>query len=310
LIESGGKTLWKAEPDDWRAVRNEQGIIRQPIRFQGQYHDEESGLYYNRWRFYDPLQGRYITQDPIGLRGGLNNFAYTRNPVEWVDPLGLEGRACGIKPNDPLAKEHCFPTGEYSDSPLRSGSGKSATPSDDSSSGNPAVRFRAGGTIGSIEGRATTPGKDGVEQHSAGGAFLDGGFGAECDPEKEIDVGLGSFTKSVSRSLSDFVGKVGEFFGIEGEVTLIDADVGICVDTKKTKETVEKIWKDPGNASKVLRGTAGETIKQVADDFEDTFTKGGMVGQARTSLNPANIEQRTDDAINNATKWKGDQGKQ
>jgi RHS repeat-associated protein len=100
LIESGGKTLWKAEPDDWRAVRNEKGIIRQPIRFQGQYHDEETGLYYNRFRFYDPLQGRYITQDPIGLRGGLNNFAYTRNPVEWVDPLGLDdvpsesGSAC------------------------------------------------------------------------------------------------------------------------------------------------------------------------------------------------------------------------
>jgi RHS repeat-associated protein len=70
-------------------VRNEKGIIRQPIRFQGQYHDEESGLYYNRWRFYDPLQGRYVTQDPIGLLGGVNGFAYPTNPVEWVDPLGL-----------------------------------------------------------------------------------------------------------------------------------------------------------------------------------------------------------------------------
>jgi RHS repeat-associated protein len=71
-------------------VRNEKGIIRQPIRFQGQYHDEETGLYYNRWRFYDPLQGRYITQDPIGLRGGVNSFAYPTNPVQWVDPLGLQ----------------------------------------------------------------------------------------------------------------------------------------------------------------------------------------------------------------------------
>jgi RHS repeat-associated protein len=70
-------------------VRNEKGIIRQPIRFQGQYHDEETGLYYNRWRFYDPLQGRYVTQDPIGLLGGVNSFAYPTNPVGWVDPLGL-----------------------------------------------------------------------------------------------------------------------------------------------------------------------------------------------------------------------------
>ncbi len=38
---------------------------------QGQQHDEESGLYYNRHRYYDPLQGRYITQDPMGLKGGM-----------------------------------------------------------------------------------------------------------------------------------------------------------------------------------------------------------------------------------------------
>ncbi|WP_252493757.1 RHS repeat-associated core domain-containing protein [Escherichia coli] len=41
------------------------------IRLPGQQYDEESGLYYNRHRYYDPLQGRYITQDPIGLKGGM-----------------------------------------------------------------------------------------------------------------------------------------------------------------------------------------------------------------------------------------------
>jgi RHS repeat-associated protein len=71
-------------------VRNEQGIIRQPIRFQGQYHDEETGLYYNRFRFYDPLQGRYITQDPIEEEGGFNFYAYVRgDPLNYIDPLGL-----------------------------------------------------------------------------------------------------------------------------------------------------------------------------------------------------------------------------
>jgi RHS repeat-associated protein len=89
LIDSEGKTIWEAEADDWGAVRNEKGV-RQPIRFQGQYHDEETGLYYNRFRYYDPLQGRYITQDPIGLLGGMNNFIYPMNSVEWVDPLGLQ----------------------------------------------------------------------------------------------------------------------------------------------------------------------------------------------------------------------------
>jgi len=60
------------------------------IRLPGQQYDEESGLYYNRHRYYDPLQGRYITQDPIGLKGGWNFYQYPLNPVTNTDPLGLE----------------------------------------------------------------------------------------------------------------------------------------------------------------------------------------------------------------------------
>nr|WP_269467556.1 MULTISPECIES: RHS repeat-associated core domain-containing protein [Burkholderia] len=41
-----------------------------PVRFQGQYHDHESGLHYNRHRYYDPEVGRYISLDPIGLQAG------------------------------------------------------------------------------------------------------------------------------------------------------------------------------------------------------------------------------------------------
>ncbi|EKE4587324.1 RHS repeat-associated core domain-containing protein, partial [Escherichia coli] len=51
--------------------------------------DEESGLYYNRHRYYDPLQGRYITQDSIGLKGGWNFYEYPLNPVQYIDPFGL-----------------------------------------------------------------------------------------------------------------------------------------------------------------------------------------------------------------------------
>ena len=64
-------------------------LITQPLRFQGQYFDEESGLHYNRYRYYSPKQQRFINQDPIGLVGGVNHYQYAPNPINWVDPLGL-----------------------------------------------------------------------------------------------------------------------------------------------------------------------------------------------------------------------------
>jgi RHS repeat-associated protein len=60
------------------------------VRFQGQYRDEETGLHYNRYRYYDPNTGRFISRDPIGLAGGVNVYAYAPNPVQWIDPLGLQ----------------------------------------------------------------------------------------------------------------------------------------------------------------------------------------------------------------------------
>ncbi|MDO6834626.1 RHS repeat-associated core domain-containing protein [Pseudoalteromonas carrageenovora] len=74
----------EAEPDT-----NKENTFTQPIRFQGQYLDEESGLHYNRYRYYSPKQQRFINQDPIGLVGGINHYQYAPNPVNWVDPFGL-----------------------------------------------------------------------------------------------------------------------------------------------------------------------------------------------------------------------------
>lgn len=91
LTDEQGKVLWEARPDDWAAVSDPQGSTSQPIRYQGQYEDEESGLYYNRHRYYDPQLGRYVNQDPIGLLGGMNAYAYPHAPTGWVDPLGLNG---------------------------------------------------------------------------------------------------------------------------------------------------------------------------------------------------------------------------
>ena len=63
--------------------------LLQPIRFQGQFFDIETNLHYNRFRYYDSDVGMFISRDPIELLGGINNFAYAPNPIEWIDPSGL-----------------------------------------------------------------------------------------------------------------------------------------------------------------------------------------------------------------------------
>ncbi|WP_232487500.1 RHS repeat-associated core domain-containing protein, partial [Pectobacterium parmentieri] len=50
----------------------------------------ETGLYYNRHRYYDAESGQYLSPDPIGLAGGLRPQGYVHNPLEWVDPFGLD----------------------------------------------------------------------------------------------------------------------------------------------------------------------------------------------------------------------------
>lgn len=90
LTNAEGDLVWsvtyRAYGNVVRALVNE---IDNPIRFQGQYHDPETGLHYNRHRYYNPNTGRFLTPDPIGLAGGLNNYQYVPNPTGWVDPLGL-----------------------------------------------------------------------------------------------------------------------------------------------------------------------------------------------------------------------------
>ncbi|PXF30707.1 hypothetical protein WH50_14030 [Pokkaliibacter plantistimulans] len=89
LTDSFGHVVWQASYSAFGEAQISIEQVRNPLRFQGQYFDDESGLHYNRHRYYDPHTGRYISQDPIGLLGGLNPYRYAPNPVNWVDPLGL-----------------------------------------------------------------------------------------------------------------------------------------------------------------------------------------------------------------------------
>ena len=78
--------------DNFAIMENE----LQPIKFQGQSLDTETGLHYNRFRYYDSDVGMFISRDPIGLLGGSNVFQYAPNPVGWIDPWGLEKKRMGV----------------------------------------------------------------------------------------------------------------------------------------------------------------------------------------------------------------------
>nr|WP_269112207.1 RHS repeat-associated core domain-containing protein [Delftia acidovorans] len=83
--------------------------IEQPFRLQGQQFDEETGLHYNRFRYYDPVVGRFVSQDPIGLFGGLNLFLFGNNTFTWFDQLGLAGTTTDSKGNTIITSDYGVP---------------------------------------------------------------------------------------------------------------------------------------------------------------------------------------------------------
>ncbi|WP_439854734.1 RHS repeat-associated core domain-containing protein [Pseudomonas yamanorum] len=96
LTDYSGDIMWSAK---YRAYGNLATLdveeIDNPLRFQGQYFDAETGLHYNRHRYYNPGSGRFLTPDPIKLAGGLNSYQYVPNPTGWIDPLGLDAKCPG-----------------------------------------------------------------------------------------------------------------------------------------------------------------------------------------------------------------------
>ena len=123
MTDEAGEVVWEAAYRAWGEAREviarvsqRAGIApRNPIRFQGQQEDAETGLRYNRNRYYDSSIGRFVSKDPIGLHGGINVYQYAPNPTLWIDPLGLARCPC-----DPCSK---YDVGPYDQLKRRSASG-------------------------------------------------------------------------------------------------------------------------------------------------------------------------------------------
>ena len=88
--DDGGRTVWSAQLGPYGAARiDPSSTIDMPLRFPGHYFDRETGLHYNRNRYYSPELGRYLQTDPAGLAGGINAYGYRSDPLTAVDIDGL-----------------------------------------------------------------------------------------------------------------------------------------------------------------------------------------------------------------------------
>jgi RHS repeat-associated protein len=109
--DTAQRAEWKAAYQPFGAIRPVILNLAQNLRFPGQYADQETGYNHNGFRTYDPSLGRYLETDPIGLKGGLNTYAYAGgNPLSFTDPSGLKCPCAGYltiissnrgNPNDP-----------------------------------------------------------------------------------------------------------------------------------------------------------------------------------------------------------------
>ena len=106
-----GKPCWQAHVDPFGRVEIERGsTIDMPLRFPGHYCDSETGLHYNRFRYFSPELGRYLQADPAGQISGINLFAYPVNPLVAADLDGLGGSKAAKAPKSqkaPKAPKAC-----------------------------------------------------------------------------------------------------------------------------------------------------------------------------------------------------------
>jgi RHS repeat-associated protein len=90
-VDAGGRVGWRRRPTLWgEDLASAPSDIDVPLRFQGQWQDPESGLVYNRFRYYDPTTGRYLSPDPIATASLGNLHGYPASPTATIDPFGLD----------------------------------------------------------------------------------------------------------------------------------------------------------------------------------------------------------------------------
>ena len=92
MTDDKSNLVWFGDYYGWGKLKSETnvtGTAHQPFRLQNQYCDEETGLHYNFFRYYEPDAGRFVNQDPIRLEGGENLYAFAPNTNKWLDVLGL-----------------------------------------------------------------------------------------------------------------------------------------------------------------------------------------------------------------------------
>ena len=97
MTDAAGVVVWTADYKPFgEATVNPSSTITNNLRFPGQYYDAETGLNYNYYRDYNPVIGRYVESDPLGLEQGRNHlYSYVQNnPIKNTDPKGLEVRLC------------------------------------------------------------------------------------------------------------------------------------------------------------------------------------------------------------------------
>jgi len=94
LLDEHGALVWQDRSSFWGVPLPDADPAAMPLAFPGQHRDEETGLHYNVFRYYDPRTSRYLSQDPLGLAAAANPVGYVEQPLLIGDPLGLAG-SCG-----------------------------------------------------------------------------------------------------------------------------------------------------------------------------------------------------------------------